>query len=176
MTASPAQDVRALLDRLEQAHAAANGRVHELKTWPGYFNAVAEGRKTYELRRDDRGYAVGDLLRLREWTPSGHAYTGREVERLVTHVLRAAPGFGLADGFVLLSLAVPSLVSALRAVADLADELEDEADTALEKYPSNPFDVPIVRDIRAAAGSQKFTATRIRDALAAALSPTEVRP
>lgn len=84
--------------------------VHDLKTWPVYFTALAEGRKTYELRRDDRGFEVGDVLRLREWDPRLDddglgGYTGREVRRVVTHVLRDAPGLGLTDGFALLSLA-----------------------------------------------------------------------
>lgn len=82
---------------------AAEVCVHELKTWPSYFEAIADGRKTYELRRDDRGFAVGDVLRLREWSV-GSGYTGNKVDRLVTHVLRDVPSFGLAEGYVLLSL------------------------------------------------------------------------
>lgn len=42
---------------------------HELKTWPRYFDAVKRGDKSFEVRRDDRGYAVGDTLVLREFEP-----------------------------------------------------------------------------------------------------------
>lgn len=42
---------------------------HELKTWPSSFDAVWRGTKGYELRNDDRGFAIGDLLVLHEWVP-----------------------------------------------------------------------------------------------------------
>jgi hypothetical protein len=44
---------------------------HELKTWPVPFAAMLEGRKMYELRPcEDREFAVGDELILREWQPA----------------------------------------------------------------------------------------------------------
>lgn len=44
--------------------------VHYLKIYPEYFEAVISGQKTVELRReDDRQFAVGDVLVLREWDP-----------------------------------------------------------------------------------------------------------
>lgn len=39
-------------------------RIHQLKIAPKYFNAVVAGQKTAELRKDDRGYKVGDVLSL----------------------------------------------------------------------------------------------------------------
>jgi len=32
--------------------------VHELKTMTEYFAAILDGRKTFELRKDDRGFKV----------------------------------------------------------------------------------------------------------------------
>lgn len=78
--------------------------VHQLKTWPPYFNEVARGRKSFELRRDDRAYEVGDSLDLREWDPATNAYTGRTAWLRVTYVLRNAEQFGLKDGFVILGI------------------------------------------------------------------------
>lgn len=77
---------------------------HELKTWPEYFRALADGSKTFEIRKDDRGFDVGHRLRLREWSPhSGGRYTGREEHRTITYVLR---GFGAVEaGYVVLGLA-----------------------------------------------------------------------
>ena len=75
---------------------------HELKTTQPHFAHVQSGAKRAEIRRDDRGCAVGDVLVLREYDREADALTGRYVEVRVTHVLK---GFeGLAEGFVSLSI------------------------------------------------------------------------
>lgn len=60
-------------------------REHELKCWPQFFDAVVDGRKTFEFRRFDRGFEVGDVLKLREWEKG--VYSGREIKRKVTYIL-----------------------------------------------------------------------------------------
>ena len=77
---------------------------HELKTWQSYFHSIADGTKTFEIRRDDRGFRIGDTLRLRETEYGSGAYTGREERRLITHILRYESDLGLLDGFAILSL------------------------------------------------------------------------
>lgn len=85
---------------------------HELKTDPDMFQATISGEKTYEIRKDDRGFHVGDTLTLRETVDDGAdmelgvplEYTGRTTERVVTHVLRG-PIYGLSEGWVILSCA-----------------------------------------------------------------------
>ena len=47
--------------------------IHELKIWPQYFDAIASGIKTFEVRKDDRGFAVGDTLVLKEWKLIQHS-------------------------------------------------------------------------------------------------------
>lgn len=39
-------------------------KVHELKLDTKYFNDVKNGYKTFEIRKNDREYQVGDLLSL----------------------------------------------------------------------------------------------------------------
>ncbi len=83
---------------------------HELKTDPLVFEAVNSGAKTHEIRLNDRGFAVGDKLVLRETESCGAhmalgaplVYTGRTAERTVSHI---QTGYGLASGWCILSFA-----------------------------------------------------------------------
>jgi hypothetical protein len=85
-------------------------RTHVLKTWPEPFQAVLDGRKRYEIRKDDRGYAVGDVLRLREWDPtpqtfgySQAGYTQREHTVRVTYITPAG-SWGLPASLCVMSI------------------------------------------------------------------------
>ncbi len=85
--------------------------MHELKTDPEPFDAVAIRAKTFEIRRDDRGFAVGDTLDLRKTRFTGSemadgkplVWEGPTAVRTVTHLLRG-PIYGLAEGWVILSI------------------------------------------------------------------------
>lgn len=61
-------------------------KTHELKTWPVYFNAMWDGRKTFEIRLNDRDFQVGDQLVLREFNPSDNTYSGRTMLRTVRYI------------------------------------------------------------------------------------------
>ncbi|RYG63647.1 DUF3850 domain-containing protein, partial [bacterium] len=50
-------------------------KVHDLKTQPEPFQAVWSGRKNFELRQNDRDFAMGDILLLREFDPKTQTYT-----------------------------------------------------------------------------------------------------
>ncbi|MBI3442480.1 MAG: DUF3850 domain-containing protein [Candidatus Sungbacteria bacterium] len=60
----------------------------EKKIQPQYFDKIALGEKTFELRLADWECGVGDMLVLREWDPGTKQYTGREIEKKVTYVLK----------------------------------------------------------------------------------------
>ena len=105
---------------------------HSLKIWAEYFNAVSSGKKTVELRNDDRGYTVGGTLILREFEPterldskwSDGRWTGRECRVTVTHITRGDAW--LQPGIVALSIqtqASADRLVALERIADLAAEL-----------------------------------------------------
>lgn len=97
---------------------------HELKTLPVYFDAVARGDKTFEVRKNDRDFQTGDTLVLREfdpakvrlsppWAPGSEpegwvdntrdGYTGETIERVISYVLHDPDQtFGLQRGYVVL--------------------------------------------------------------------------
>lgn len=81
----------------------AAGTVHELKCWPDPYDAIADGSKPFEWRKNDRDFKVGDTLHLRRFQPIGQFYTGEWMRVRVSYVLRN--GFGLPDGYAVLGLA-----------------------------------------------------------------------
>jgi len=61
---------------------------HEIKCDPIHFANVEKGVKSFEIRKDDRGYQEGDVLHIREFDRTLQAYSGRFVARVVTYILR----------------------------------------------------------------------------------------
>lgn len=74
---------------------------NDLKILPQYFLPVFTGKKTFEIRYNDRNFHTGDFIRLREW--SNGEYTGNYVVKQITYILRDGM-YGLRDGFVGLAL------------------------------------------------------------------------
>lgn len=77
--------------------------VHELRILSEYFNSVVDGIKTFEIRKDDRGYKVGDLLFLKEWDENG-IYTGRSIIKEVVYLTNDAQ----KPSYVVLAIKEPS--------------------------------------------------------------------
>lgn len=76
---------------------------HILKTWTEYFNKIEDGTKTFELRKDDRNFKVGDILVLKDYDRFRETFTGRTEFRIVTYKLDGG-AFGLEKGFCVLGL------------------------------------------------------------------------
>lgn len=85
-------------------------KTHELKTDPEVFDSVVDGRKKFEIRYDDRGYNVGDLLLLKRTKHSAAQmangapleFTGETHSFKVNYILKG-PTYGLEEGWVILS-------------------------------------------------------------------------
>lgn len=64
--------------------------VHELKTWPTFYEKVVTGKKTFEIREFNRPFKIGDDLLLREFHPhtKPHGeYTGRRCRVRITDII-----------------------------------------------------------------------------------------
>ena len=93
-------------------------REHHLKTWPSAFEAVKSDFKPWEYRRNDRDFAVGDVLVLEWWDPapdpskpcgsvgyeSGYfqSIANRWVKRRVTYIIHGGQ-FGIPDGYCVMT-------------------------------------------------------------------------
>jgi hypothetical protein len=102
----------------------------EKKAWPEYFEKVLSGDKTAEIRLADWECKPGDTLVLREWDRRKNVYTGRTIEKVVSHVLKTheSPLFAPEDiakyGYQIISFHDP--VNPLADIDIEAPEIETE--------------------------------------------------
>ena len=91
-------------------------KIHELKILPYFFRAVKAGSKTFELRKNDRDFKVGDILVLKEFKTGlvdhtgaeevvieERGYTGREIKKRISYILEGGQ-YGLRKGYSILAL------------------------------------------------------------------------
>lgn len=78
-------------------------QLHELKIYPKYFEAVLDGSKQFEIRKNDRNFNVGDNIFLREW--DNIKYSGRTIFAEITYILDDK-FIGLAEDYVALGIKV----------------------------------------------------------------------
>lgn len=88
-------------------------KTHELKIDIKYFEDVKKGIKTFELRKNDRDFKVGDILILKEYYQgdidytegiytSPH-YTNREITKEIIYILEGGQ-YGLQKCYVILGI------------------------------------------------------------------------
>jgi len=77
--------------------------IHDLKILPPYFDDVANGHKTFEIRFNDRSFSEEDVLLLREIISSTRPeYTGRKKAVEVTYIT----DYGQKDGYVVMGIKI----------------------------------------------------------------------
>ena len=92
-------------------------KIHELKIKEEYYKEVALGRKTFELRKNDRDYQVGDLIKfndalfVRECKIANDKYLAeeyyphpRETLFQITYILKDVPEYGLDKDYCILGI------------------------------------------------------------------------
>lgn len=73
---------------------------YELKIDQEHFEAVKDGRKKFEIRKNDRDYHVGDLLVLREYNPNCRSYTDESIRVEISYMT----DYAQKDGYVVLGI------------------------------------------------------------------------
>lgn len=76
---------------------------HALKTWPEFYKLIESGKKTFELRKDDRPFEQGDDIILQEYDPHKKEYSGKEWHFIAGYIYRGVE-FGLKKGYCIVSL------------------------------------------------------------------------
>ena len=80
----------------------ADHKIHEIKIAAMYYEDVVSGKKSFELRKNDRGYKQGDKLIMLEFKDGKH--TGRIVNADIVYMLKDYTG--LAEGYCILGIQV----------------------------------------------------------------------
>lgn len=80
--------------------------IHTLKTWPKYLDLIGTGEKTFEVRRNDRNFQIGDILHLVEFEIGKHIESPRQIIAKVSYIM---PGgrFGLDKDFCVMAIKLP---------------------------------------------------------------------
>lgn len=87
-------------NKVEVEETESKERRHKLKLAAMFFDDVLTGKKSFELRKNDRNYQIGDILEMREMKDGEP--TGREMEKEVIYIIE---GFaGLEEGYCILGL------------------------------------------------------------------------
>jgi hypothetical protein len=86
---------------------AGSYRVHQLKTIEPYFSAVKSGDKTFEVRKFDRDFQVGDFLMLTFYNPKTNQL-GESIIKRITYMLTDQPY--VPEGYVILAIADDEIV------------------------------------------------------------------
>lgn len=83
----------------------AKQQIHDLTTLERYYDAIADGRKTFEVRLNDRAFQTGDILRLRKVSDRGYYidYPKCILEKRITYILQGGQ-FGIEPRYCVLGL------------------------------------------------------------------------
>lgn len=83
-------------------------KLHELKIKHEYLVEVDMGRKMFELRKNDRDYQVGDLIRFidikQESKGDCDIYIDKDDLYKITYVLKDVPEYGLDKDYCILGI------------------------------------------------------------------------
>lgn len=77
-------------------------QTHQIRIAATFYEDVASGRKSFELRKNDRNYKDGDILEMMEFKEGKN--TGREIKAIVTYLLEDYTG--IEEGYCIMGIKV----------------------------------------------------------------------
>ena len=80
---------------------------HYLKTWQPFWDDIASGKKTFEIRKHDRDFKIGDILILQEYDHKTEEYClGNCLPAIITYIVEGGQ-FGIEKGYCVMGIALP---------------------------------------------------------------------
>lgn len=123
-------------------------KVHEVKIYESYADAVLSCEKNFEIRENDRGYQKGDWLKFTVVSNSGRyvnsAHRLNEKEYEITYV---HSGLGMKEGYV--ALAIVPVGQCRKTILDTRNETVDEILEILSTYELRSVGEEIKVEIKA---------------------------
>ncbi len=90
------------MNNIPSAFGGDGQQIHKIRIGTSFFSDAYSNIKSFELRKNDRGYKAGDILEMMEFEDG--RYTGRMVRKLVTYMLEDYTG--LEDGYCIMATAL----------------------------------------------------------------------
>ena len=81
-------------------------KTHEIKIEKQYYDAIKAGKKPFEIRKNDRDYKKGDILKMILIDESPVVECELWIETQITYLLTTAPG--LKKDYCLFAFSTPS--------------------------------------------------------------------
>ena len=85
-----------------------DSKIHELRCDFELFPDCVEGRKRFDIRKNDRGFRVGDVLKMLQTNRHDRdSYTGHHAFFSVDYIIQDS-NYGLKDGYCVMGITMLS--------------------------------------------------------------------
>lgn len=93
-----------MIDTHDEEGNETMARLHHIRLQENFADSVLCGEKSFELRRNDRGYQKGDLIEFEVVNSVGVPVEDHELNSRRYKITYVLSGWGMQDGFVALAI------------------------------------------------------------------------
>jgi hypothetical protein len=87
---------------------------HKLKCWTALLRDIWNGKRRFDIRKNDQNFEVGDTILLQEYFPDKDQYGNIEIECRISYILNDAYILsefnGLKEGYVIFGFEIIRLM------------------------------------------------------------------